>query len=377
MRMGLTLACAALAAGCGQQAASPEVQAPSVATAAVIARDLEERIGATGELQAQLHTTLAAEVAGRVTRVVLEEGAAVVAGSTIVEIDPERHALALDEARARTVQAEARLAKERRETDRVRTLHQSRVASQSQLDGAETALALAVADATVARAQLGVARRAVADASVMAPFAGLLARRHVNVGEFVQPGAPLFDLVSLDPIDVVFSLAEIDSSRVALGQPVAVRVAPWPDRVFEARVAVVSPTIDPTTRTLRVKATLPNPDGLLRPGLFARADLGVALRRGVALVPSEAVLQRASGPVVFVVGSGDVVLRREVALGPFHRDAVEVLSGLAPGEVVVTRGHAGLVDGAAVRVTETAGPPGASEPTPSGVASAARADGSS
>jgi membrane fusion protein (multidrug efflux system) len=312
-----------------------------------------------------------------VTRVVLEEGAAVVAGSTIVEIDPERHALALDEARARTVQAEARLAKERRETDRVRTLHQSRVASQSQLDGAETALALAVADATVARAQLGVARRAVADASVMAPFAGLLARRHVNVGEFVQPGAPLFDLVSLDPIDVVFSLAEIDSSRVALGQPVAVRVAPWPDRVFEARVAVVSPTIDPTTRTLRVKATLPNPDGLLRPGLFARADLGVALRRGVALVPSEAVLQRASGPVVFVVGSGDVVLRREVALGPFHRDAVEVLSGLAPGEVVVTRGHAGLVDGAAVRVTERAGPPGASEPTPSGVASAARADGSS
>lgn len=375
--MGLTLACAALAAGCGQQAASPEVQAPSVATAAVIARDLEERIGATGELQAQLHTTLAAEVAGRVTRVVLEEGAAVVAGSTVVEIDPERHALALDEARARTVQAEARLAKERRETDRVRTLHQSRVASQSQLDAAETGLALAVADATVARAQLGVARRAVADASVMAPFAGLLARRHVNVGEFVQPGAPLFDLVSLDPIDVVFSLAEIDSSRVALGQPVAVRVAPWPDRVFEARVAVVSPTIDPTTRTLRVKATLPNPDGLLRPGLFARADLGVALRRGVALVPSEAVLQRASGPVVFVVGSGDVVLRREVALGSFHRDAVEVLSGLAPGEVVVTRGHAGLVDGAAVRITERAGPSGASEPTPSGVASAARADGSS
>jgi RND family efflux transporter MFP subunit len=377
MRSGIALTCAALAAGCGRQAASPEVQAPSVATATVIARDLEERIGATGELQAELHTTLAAEVAGRVTRVVLEEGDAVVAGSTLVEIDPERHALALDESRARTVQAEARLAKERRETDRVRTLHQSRVASQSQLDGAETALALAVADATVARAQLGVARRAVADASVVAPFAGLLARRHVNVGEFVQPGAPLFDLVSLDPIDVVFSLAEIDSSRVALGQQVEVRVAPWPDRVFEARVAVVSPTIDTTTRTLRVKATLPNPDGLLRPGLFARADLGIALRRGVALVPSEAVLQRASGPVVFVVGDGEVVERREVGLGPFHRDAVEVLSGLAPGEVVVTRGHAGLVDGAVVRVAERAGPAGASEPTPPGVASAARADGSS
>jgi len=178
----------ALAAGCGRQAASPEVQAPAVATASVVARDLEERIDATGELEAQLHTTLAAEVAGRVTRVVLEEGDAVVAGSTIVEIDPERHALALDEARARTVQAEARLAKERRETDRVRTLYQSRVASQSQLDGAETALALAVADATVARAQLGVARRAVADASVVAPFAGLL--NHATRPGVVPPPPP-------------------------------------------------------------------------------------------------------------------------------------------------------------------------------------------
>ena len=95
------------------------------------------------------------------------------------------------------------------------------------------------------------------------------------------------------------------------------------------------------------------------------------------MVPSEAVLQRASGPVVFVVGAGDVVERREVALGPFHRDSVEVVSGVAPGETVVTRGHAGLVDGVVVRVAESVAPTGASESTPPGVASAARPDGSS
>jgi RND family efflux transporter MFP subunit len=355
--------CAVLAAAaCGKKAAEPEAQAPPVATARIAARDLEERIGASGELEAQLHTTLAAEVAGRITKVVLEEGDPVVAGTVVVEIDPERRKLALDEALARAAQTEARLETQRRDTQRVRTLHQQGVASESQLETADTALKLADADGAAGRAQLGVAKRAYGDARVTAPFAGLLARRHMNVGEFVQPGAPLFDLVSLDPIDVVFHLAEVDSSRVALGQKVAVQVAPYPDRTFEATVDVVSPTIDPGTRTLRVKATLPNPEGLLRPGLFARADLGVALRRDVLVVPTEAVLQRASGPTVFVVGADGRVGRRDVTVGTFHRDGVEVTKGLTAGELVVTRGQTGLVDGAVVKVTETAEPSGGSGP---------------
>src|SRR5690606_2063870 len=95
---------------------------------------------------------------------------------------------------------------------------------------------------------------------------------------FVQPGQKLFELVALDPIEVEFHVPEKESSRVAQDAPVAVRVAPFPDEVFEARVPLVSPTIDPTARRLRVKAQLPNPDGRLRPGLFARADLGIAVR---------------------------------------------------------------------------------------------------
>jgi len=371
LRAALCVALAAVA--CGGETAEPETQAPPVATARVVARDLEERISASGELEAQLHTTLAAEVAGRITTIVLEEGDPVVAGTIVVEIDPERRKLALDESRARAAQTEARLETQRRETQRVITLHQQSVASESQLEAAETALKLAEADALAGQAQLGVAKRAFGDASVTAPFAGLLARRHVNVGEYVQAGAPLFDLVSLDPIDVVFHLAEIDSSRVALGQKVEVQVAPYPDRTFQATVDVVSPTIDPGTRTLRVKATLPNSDGLLRPGLFARADLGVALRRGALVVPTEAVLQRASGPAVFVVGADGRVTRRDVTVGTFHRDGVEVTQGLSDGDVVVTRGHSGLMDGVVVKVTEKVEPAGSGPtdaPEAEGVANA-------
>jgi membrane fusion protein (multidrug efflux system) len=309
----------------------------------------------SGELVAHQRTQLSAEVAGRVTRVALEEGDPVEIGTTIVEIDPERRELELRTARAQADQAAATLENERRELARVRTLYGSAVASQSQLDEAETALALARAGAEAARARQGVAARALRDASMSAPFAGLLARRYVNVGEFVQPGTPLFDLVSLDPIDVIFRVSEVDSGRVHKGQKVAVSVAPYPDREFEAVVDVVSPTIDPDTRTLRVRATLANPDAALRPGLFARADLGVALRRGVVLVPQEAVLERSDGSVAFILGSEGRVERRRVRTGEFRDEGVEIVEGLAPGDTVVVRGHTNLVDGAVVRVTQAPG----------------------
>jgi membrane fusion protein (multidrug efflux system) len=349
------LAALALAIGCGGEVQAPGVQAPPVAIAPVRAVDLTESIRVSGELVARQRTQLSAEVAGRITRVALEEGDPVEVGTAIIEIDPERRELEVRTARAQAAQAQATLEKERRELARVRTLRDSAVASQSRLDAAETALALARSGAEAARARQGVAERALRDASVKAPFAGLLARRHVNVGEFVQPGTPLFDLVSLDPIDVVFRVSEVDSGRVHKGQKVSVAVAPYPDREFEAVVDVVSPTIDSDTRTLRVRATLANPDGMLRPGLFARADLGVALRRGVVLVPEESVLERADGSVVFTLGSEGRVERRRVRTGDFRSEGVEIIEGLAPGETVVVRGHTNLVDGAAVRVTQAPG----------------------
>jgi membrane fusion protein (multidrug efflux system) len=208
-----------------------------------------------------------------------------------------------------------------------------------------------------AQARLGVAERALRDATVTAPFSGVVARRLIDVGEYVRPGQMLLELVALDPIEVEFHLSEADSSRVALGQPVAVTVAPYPDEEFEAKVSMISPTIDPTSRTLRVKAVLANPGVRLRPGLFARADLGVAHREGVPMIPEQAVLQRAEGPVVYVLASGSRVERRRLETGR-HRDGdIEVVSGLSPGDWVATRGHTRLLDGAVVDAQDDDGRP--------------------
>lgn len=245
---------------------------------------------------------------------------------------------ALEEARAARRKAE-------RDWKRIAKLRDDGVASQEAMDEVETQLKLARSRESGAKARLGVAERALRDATVTAPFSGLVARRYVSRGEYVNVGQKLVDLVSLDPIEVEFRLAERDSGRVALGQFLDVRVAPYPDEVFRAEVSIVAPTIDAVTRTLRVKAKLDNSRGRLRPGLFARVDLGVAMRENVLIVPEESVLRRAGGAVVFRLQPNRHVQRVDVELGAIRSGVIEVVSGLSAGDQIVARGQSRLVDG--------------------------------
>ena len=139
--------------------------------------------------------------------------------------------------------------------------------------------------------------------------------------------------------------------------PIQVSVSPYPDEVFDAEVSVVSPTIDPQTRTLRVRALIQNADGRLRPGFFARANLGVAQRKGVRMVPEEAVLRRADGAVLFRVEDDSRVTRHVVETGAVRDGMVEIRSGLAEGERVVSRGHADLIDGSLIVARNPDGTP--------------------
>ena len=335
---------------CEPSDTEPQATLRTVDVARVEVADVVDRIEASGELMAVDEALIAAEVEGRVTELLRDEGDTVAEGEVILRIDPERRELENATAKAGLAEARAAQREASRDQKRVEQLHDRGAASDAQLDAAKTALEQAVSRVRASSARLGVAERALRDAEVKAPFSGLVARKHVSRGEFVRPGVPLVELVAIDPVEVEFRLAERDSERVRKGQDVDVRVAPMPDEVFRARVTMVAPTIDPATRTLRVKAELASAGGRLRPGLFARVDLGVAQRSGVILVPETAVLQRASGPIVYVVGDEDRVARRSVETGTHRGSRVEVAVGLAPGERVVVRGNARLVDGSVVRV---------------------------
>ncbi len=333
---------------CGGEAEEEGPRATPVTITPVVTMELTDRIEATGQLVARDHAEIAAEVSGQVTDILVEEGRSVRAGEAVLRIDPERRNLERDSARARVDEARAALREQERSFRRIAELRERGVASQEQYDQADTARKLAGSRLAAAQAELGVLERALRDASVEAPFDGFVARRIVSRGEYVSPGDKLFELVALDPIEVEFHLPEADSSRVATGQIVDVRVAPFPDETFDGQVTVVSPTIDPRSRTLRVKAQLANPDGRLKPGLFARIDLGVALRPDVPMVLEEAILQRAEGAIVFRSVGGDRVERVAVETGAHHAGHVEVVKGLAPGDLVVSRGGDLLSDGQTV-----------------------------
>lgn len=348
LRVPILLLLLALASGCSEEA-PPEPLPPLVELVRVEAFDVEDRIESIGELRAVERAMIAAEVDGRITEILRDEGDSVAAGETLLHIDPERRELDLANARAQLGEAVAAAKEALRDQRRLAQLRERGAASQAQLDAANTALEAARSRRLAAEAGVGVAERALRNAQVEAPFAALVAKRMVSRGEFVTPGAPLFDLVAMDPIEVEFRLPERDSGRVELDQPVAIRVAPLPDEVFEARISMVSPVIDPQTRTLRIEARLANPEGLLRPGLFARVDVGVARRSGIVMVPEQAVMQRALGPIVYTVDHEERVHEREVQIGPHRGGAVEILSGVGPGDWVVTSGQSRLMDGLLVR----------------------------
>lgn len=351
----VAFAIALLCSCSGSEAVDDAVELDVVAVEPIMAIDFTERITATGELLATNHANIAAEVDGRVTELLVEEGSAVPAGGAILELDPVRRELDLAAARARFAEADANLRNERREVQRRRELRANDISSKAALDKAETLLRLAESRVAGARTDIAIAERALAEATVRAPFSGYLVMRNVSLGEYVQQGTPLVELVSLDPIEVVFHVSEIDSARVHTGQNVRVTVAPYPGEFFEAVVDSVSPTIDPRSRTLRVKAKLANSEGRLRPGLFARADLGVAQRKGVPIVPDQSVLQRTDGSVVFTLSPEDMrVHRRVIKVGGFRDGYVEIAGGVAPGELVLTKGHSTLVDGQVVRLPKAA-----------------------
>ncbi len=345
------------ALGCGGEAEQLEDATRPVVVVPVAVAAIEERIEGSGELQAKERAELASEVDGVVTELAVDEGDRVEAGALLLAVDPEKRGLAARNSRAQLADAEAALAEAGREQQRVLVLHEKGIASDALRDQRTTGLERARSMVEAARAGLGVAERALRDASVRAPFAGWIARRDVSRGEYVRPGQPLFELVALDPIEVEFSVAERDSARVHLGQRVAVKVAPYPEESFQGEVTVISPTLDPKTRTLRVQASIANADGRLRPGLFARTDLGIARREGALLIPEEAVLQRSDGEVVFVANPDDHARRVVVKTGLQRGGQVEILEGLDADDVVIVRGHAALVDGTPVSRSQSGGEP--------------------
>ncbi len=309
-------------------AAGENAQPPpeSVASVKVQTDEWRTSIQSIGTLVSVQGIDLSAEVAGLVAKIAFENGAAVSQGDLLIQLDSS-----LEEAQLRAAEADARLA--RLDLDRSSRLLEGRTISQAELDSV-------VARQVQTEARVEEIKAIVARKSIHAPFDGVVGIREVNVGQFVNPGQKLVSVQSLDPVYVNFSLPQQELSRIEPGMQVEVSTDAFPDATFQGEVSAIDPDVDTTTRTVAVQATLANPQGKLRPGLFVRVALVLPGERSVLIIPQTAVLAATSGDSVFVVEGGEPrkVRQQFVRLGQSKGDFVEVTQGLTAGQEVVSAG---------------------------------------
>jgi membrane fusion protein (multidrug efflux system) len=225
-------------------------------------------------------------------------------------------------------------------------LLKDRSVSQSEYD--QTRAQLDIAEAAVA-----AERAAIAKKKIRAPFAGQLGISDINLGEYLSPGAGIVSLQTLDPVYVDYTLPERHFEQIGVGQKILVNVQAFPGRIFEGRISAINPGIDPGTRSARLRATLANPEQLLRHGMFAEVRTVLPARDDILTLPRTAVTYNPYGESVFVILEKDgnrVVERRSIRTGEVRDGRVEIVSGLEPGEQVVSAGQVKLRNGQAVIV---------------------------
>ncbi|HZP38418.1 MAG TPA: efflux RND transporter periplasmic adaptor subunit [Methylomirabilota bacterium] len=234
--------------------------------------------------------------------------------------------------------------------------------AEANLESDRSAVRVAESDLRRREADLALARKRLADVTLRAPITGAIARRHLNPGQYVTENTAVFTIVRTDLLKFTGTVPEHAALDLRPGQAVRVRVDPVPDRDFPGKVTRVSPAVDVASRTVTVEAEVPNPEGLLRPGLFARAAVLLRQDQAVAFVPEAAVAYFAGITKVYVVEDG-VARERAVGLGTRKGGLIEVVRGVKAGEQVATSGLAQLHDGAAVTVAgAAAGAPAAGKP---------------
>ena len=284
-------------------------------------------------VEAVKQSTLAAQVAGRVAAVNFDAGDYVKAGTVIVRLSAQELSSAVAGSRAQVAQAEATLANARAHYQRQQQLYQQKFISQAALDRATAEFQAAEASARAARAGVGQTAAVSGYTVITAPYSGVVAARHVEVGETVSPGTPL--MTGFDPKDmrVIATIPQYKLAEVKASPRVAVEV-PSLDKWIDATGVTVLPSADAATHTVKVRIDLPaNLEGVI-PGMFARAHFSVGSARKLA-IPSSAVVRRSEITAVYVVSKDNKVSLRQLRLGtPNGRGQVEVLAGLNPGDVI-------------------------------------------
>lgn len=299
-----------------------------------------------GTLSSISQVTVSPQVAGRVLKILFESGATVKAGDPLVQLDDGAERADFANFQAQAKMAEVSLA-------RAQALAKEKYGTQANVD--QQHMNLEVARAGMARSQVLIDQKLI-----RAPFAGSLGIRQIDVGRYISAGMPIVTLTDLDRLYVDFTLPENRRATLTVGLPVEVRADAFPDRVFQAEISTIEPQIDPLTRAIKLRATLPNPNHLLQPGMFVRARVVLPPQGEAVTVPETAVDYTTYGESVFVIkesqdAEGKPVYKAVqtfVDVGARYEGKIAITKGVNEGDQVINGGQIRVQNGAAVVPTE-------------------------
>ena len=311
-----------------------------------------------GSLASPQGVMLSADLPGTVTNIAFESGTTATNGQLLVQIDTRQ-----EEAQLATAKAKLDLA--RLNLDRARDLSDKRVIATSAYDENKSGYDVAVA--SVEEMQAAIDRK-----TIRAPFGGVLGIRQINVGQYLKSGDAIVQLESLDPIYVNFALPQQYIGNLKIGQPVKIQADGLPGKKFAGTITAINSLVDSSTRNIQVQGTIPNPDHLLRSGMFAGVQVELPTRENVVLIPSTSVQYAPYGDSVFVIetmkGPDGVeylgVREQPVTLGKSRGDQIEILSGLNPGDEIATSGIFKLHPGGGVKINNSVQPGNNPAPKP-------------
>ncbi len=360
-------------AGCGRPptaeapAQTPDAVAVNVAT--VTSMEQAVTLEATGSFEPEESSDVAPDGSGRVVATPVDVGQFVKEGAVLVRLQGIDAGLRLDEARAAVSRAEANLKLAESQNTLAQSTAQRYASLQATGDvsitvadqartGAETSVQnVNTARATVAqaRAQLALAEKVVADVAVLAPFSGYISQRRVSLGEYVQPSTAVVTLLKIDPLRLQLTIPGVQAGLIRVGQTVRATVDAFPEQTFTGRITAVNPSISAESRSFRVEARVPNPDAILKPGMFAVATVDQGRTMKTMLVPARAVIEDANtnSHRVFVIDKDNKARLRVVQLAARDvGDNIRILSGIQDAERVATSNLAQLYDGLEVTVSK-------------------------
>jgi membrane fusion protein (multidrug efflux system) len=320
------------------QAAAPQPPA-TISAATVQIESWQPYFEAVGSLTASQGVGVANEVEGQVKEILFESGQKVAQGEALLQLDDE-----VDQAELEGLIADQRLAE--LDFNRATKLLKDKSVSRADYDQARAKL-------DRARAQVESKRALIHKKFIRAPFSGILGIRQVDIGQYLKAGTEIVTLQSLNPIFVDYSLPERYLSQLSSDQKVVLAVQAYPDQTFDGRIAAISPKIETRTRNVRIRATVENPDRLLRPGMFSRVRTLLPQRKNVLTLPRTAITYNPYGDSVFVIEKQNdqlIVQRRQVQTGEIRNDRVEITDGLKQGERVVSAGQVKLRNGVPVQI---------------------------